>query len=493
MPIRERLALNFLIIVIDTLRYDHIRAHGNRRIRTPNLDRLIGQSWDFHNSYCASFPTIPHRTDVITGRTGSPFHRWQPLPWHVPTLPRALAEAGYATQLIHDTPHLVNGGHNFDWPFHAWTQIRGAEVDRPWIDTKLQWPDNWARDELFDFVEREPQEMRLIPTYVRANRLRSDHSSWNCARVFRTAAAWLRDNLAQDRFLLWVDCFDPHEPWDVPPEYARLYDDDPDWDGRIDPRAFMVRDTADCPREAARRIAALYAAKVTWVDHWLGELLDALDSTGYSRDTCVILTSDHGTALNERGFFGKRAPVHEEEAHTPFVLRLPGGGRGVSDAIVQPEDIFATVAALAADAGVDVQLPAGARGLNALEQARAGAGRRAIALTGRAPGPNSVRGDEPLFTVFDGDWQMLWAAREDHCTLSRMGEIDDVTAGHPEVVSRLHAAGLEELRARGADERLVAYLADGAEGEPPEGIQYWDGYPGPPGYQPYFLRLWEAW
>ena len=164
--------MNFVIIVIDTLRYDHIGAHGNGWIQTPNLDRLVGESWDFANSYCASFPTIPHRTDAMTGRSGSPLFPWMPLRWDLATLPWTLAEAGYATQLIHDTPHLVNGGHNFDWPFHAWTQIRGAEVDRPWLDTKDWWPENWERDPLFDFVGREPQELRLIPTYARANRLR---------------------------------------------------------------------------------------------------------------------------------------------------------------------------------------------------------------------------------------------------------------------------------------------------------------------------------
>jgi len=213
--------VNFVIIVIDTLRYDHIGAHGNEWIQTPNLDRLVGESWDFSNSYCASFPTIPHRTDAMTGRSGSPMFPWIPLRWELPTLPWTLAEAGYATQLIHDTPHLVNGGHNFDWPFHAWTQIRGAEVDRPWIDTKDWWPENWERDPLFDFVGRKPQELRLIPTYARANRLRYRHEDWNCARLFQTAAAWLRDNATRERFLLWVDCFDPHEPWDVPPEFAR--------------------------------------------------------------------------------------------------------------------------------------------------------------------------------------------------------------------------------------------------------------------------------
>ncbi|MGC9320427.1 MAG: sulfatase [Armatimonadota bacterium] len=481
--------MNFLVVVIDTLRYDHIRAHGNEWIKTPNLDRLIAQSWDFSRSYCASYPTIPHRTDAITGRYGSPLFPWRPLRWDLPTLPWTLAEAGYATQLIHDTPHLVNGGHNFDWPFNAWTQVRGAEVDRPWIDTRLQWPGNWTRDPLFDFVDGEPQDMRLIPTYVRANRLRAGHETWNCARLFRTAAAWLHDNLAQERFLLWVDCFDPHEPWDVPPQFATLYDDDTAWDGRIDPRAFMVRDTAGAPEEAIRRVAALYSAKVTWVDRWLGELLDALEATGRADDTCVLLTSDHGTSLNERGFFGKRAPIHEQEGHTPFIVRLPGGERGESDIIVQPQNIFGTIAHLAG-----VGLPEGAHGLSVLEQAHSGSGEREIALGGTAAGPwwgNSA--GQPLLTVFDDTWQMHLCADPGSCRLMRLGDTADVAEANPRVVERLWRAALAELQRRGIDERLLAWLESQGEGELGEDIVYWDGYPGPAGYSAYFSRLWEEW
>ena len=60
--------MNVILLVIDTLRYDHIGANGNEWIRTPNFDRFADQGTVFENSYAASYPTIPHRTDVITGR-----------------------------------------------------------------------------------------------------------------------------------------------------------------------------------------------------------------------------------------------------------------------------------------------------------------------------------------------------------------------------------------------------------------------------------------
>ncbi|MFW6303792.1 MAG: sulfatase-like hydrolase/transferase, partial [Candidatus Sumerlaeota bacterium] len=145
--------MNIILLICDTLRYDHIGANGNDAIKTPNMDRLAAESLVFDNAYAASYPTIPHRYDVMTGRYGGPFHQWMPLPHDTLTLPQWLAqEAGYVTQLIHDTPHMVNGGHNFDWPFHAWTQIRGAEVDRAWLGDSVPLPDNWSCSDVFDYL-----------------------------------------------------------------------------------------------------------------------------------------------------------------------------------------------------------------------------------------------------------------------------------------------------------------------------------------------------
>ena len=91
--------MNIVLCIIDTLRYDYIRANGaNGWIETPNLDRLAERSLVFDHAYAASYPTIPHRTDVMTGEYAwpyrGPFHPWMPLPFDVPTLPRLLAQAG---------------------------------------------------------------------------------------------------------------------------------------------------------------------------------------------------------------------------------------------------------------------------------------------------------------------------------------------------------------------------------------------------------------
>jgi arylsulfatase A-like enzyme len=476
--------MNVVLIVMDTLRYDHVGANGNDWIQTPNLDRLAAESWAFDRCLAASFPTIPHRTDLITGGYGRPFHAWRPLPFDAPTLPRALADAGYGTQLIHDTPHLVNGGHNFDWPFHAWTPIRGAEVDRPWLDDQDELPEHWQPDPLFDFVEEDPVRHRTFATYVRANRSRRRDDDWNAAKLFRTGAAFLRANRSRRNFFLWLDCFDPHEPWDVPPEYAKLYDKTSGYDGRIDPRAFFVRDVSNASPAAVARLAALYAAKVTWADRWLGEFLDALDRTGLAGHTAVVLTADHGTRIGEYGHTGKRHEVREPEARVPLFIRVPRAGAGRCDALAQPQDITATVAAIAGCAP-----PSGTDGSDLVAVATGAARpRREITLCGAQAG--SWRGtDGYLFAAFDDAWQLDFAPTPARCELRRLGSSDDVAAEHEGVVSRLHAAALDELARRGAPPELMTWLRGGGAGPFPDDCPLHAFWPTPAGYEAYFHRL----
>ena len=484
--------MNIVLIVIDTLRYDHVGANGSGIAKTPNLDRLASESWCFDRAFCASYPTIPHRTDVMTGRYGGPFHPWRPLRHDALTLPRLLSEAGYATQLIHDTPHLVNGGHNFDWPFHAWTQVRGAEVDRPWLTDRVEWPENWRLDPLFDCLDEDALENAHVSTYARANRDRKSPSDWNCARLFRLAARFARENARREDFLLWIDCFDPHEPWDAPPEFVKRYVAGAESDGCVDPRSlFQHRNDKRLSGEAKNRIRAQYAAKVAWMDHCLGVFLDELATRGLAGNTAVIVTSDHGTNVGERGCFGKGLPVREQEAHIPLFARVPGAGCGRCRCIVQPQGICATVLELAG-----TRTPASVDGVDILRAAGQESGiPRAIALSGVSADnwepANGETTKKNLFTVFSDEWCLEFAARPEDCRLSRLGSIEQVENDHPDVVEDLRAIALDELARRGTDSGLLGWIQSGT-GALPDDVRFWDGWPGPAGFKPYFDRLYTG-
>jgi arylsulfatase A-like enzyme len=480
--------MNIVMVIIDTLRYDHIAASSGLEIHTPNFDRLVAKSWNFHRAFAASFPTIPHRTDTMTGRYGAPFHPWKPLDCDVPTIPRALAEVGYCSQLIHDTPHLVNGGNRFDYPFDAWTPVRGAEVDRAWITDTWEFFDNWTFDPLFDDYPMTKKEVlrghHAICCYTQTNHGRRNEEDWNVAKLFSKASNFLRDNTSRDKFLLWIDCFDPHEPWDAPPEFMKMYDKTPGYDGSIDPRAFHVRNDPNLPEAARERVKAMYKAKVSFLDKQFGRFLDTLEETGLAENTAILLTSDHGTNVGDRGnfHFGKMAPPKENESHVPFIVHAPGMGSGDSQVLVQPQDVFATVMGIA---GNEALTPDSIESYNVLAQLDEGTeGKRKLALAGRSVDRWEGLGpEEVLFSVFDQEWRLGIAPDIEHCELQPVGSLDVVTSEYPEVVEQLYAAGIAEIARRGLDPALVAWLESGGTIEFPETYQATDAHPAPPGWR----------
>ncbi|MFC1736077.1 sulfatase [Candidatus Hydrogenedentota bacterium] len=324
---------NFIVVMLDTLRADHVGAYGKEMAHTPNLDRFASTAMRFDKAYAASFPTIPNRTDLFTGRYGEPFHAWRPLSYMDVTLPEVMRKAGYATQLIHDTPHLINYGFGFDRPFNCWWMIRGAEVDRCWTDHH-KYPLPCKRDRLGKMAETYAiQYFRNI-----RNTPESEDNRF-CAKVMTASSRWLQDNYKNDNFFLWIDCFDPHEPWDPPKKYVDMYD--PGYEGQA-LSLFFNKETI-APREL-EHIRARYAAKVTMVDTWLGHLFTQIDQLGLSENTTVVVMSDHGTQLGDHGNITKAGPMYEEVGRLTWMMRAPGITKpGTStDALAQPPDLMPT-------------------------------------------------------------------------------------------------------------------------------------------------------
>jgi hypothetical protein len=265
------------------------------------------------------------------------------------------------------------------------------------------------------------------------------------------------------------------------------YDSTPGYDGRVDPRSFTVRNHADLSEDAARRVKAFYAAKVSWMDRWLGEFLDAFEQSGLSKSSALILTADHGTNLRERGKFGKGTPVREGEGHVPLFIRVPGGEHGHSSAFVQPQDIFGTVAALAG-----VEAPEGIESQDVLAVAREGpSGARAFAVSGTAAGRWMAKGPGTLFTVFGPEHYLEFTLAPSGSVLTRYGSTEDRAASNPALVAEMRAAGLDEIERRGTAGELVAWLRGRGEGGFPGECRLHDNWPGPAGFRPYFTRLYN--
>ena len=181
--------MNVIVLVSDTFRYDYLGCNDNDWIGTDALDRFARRADCFDRHYLSSFPTIPNRTDLFTGRYSFPFHGWQPLDPSIPVLSTAFAQAGYNTQLICDTPHLMKGN----------------------LPPRIVVPSNKTR---VDGNMRNTRFGNLATMHTWTNRDWAWEEDRFCAQVARTTSRWLEENYDAAPFLLWVDFFDVHEPWD---------------------------------------------------------------------------------------------------------------------------------------------------------------------------------------------------------------------------------------------------------------------------------------
>ena len=163
----------------------------------------------------------------------------------------------------------------------------------------------------------------------------------------QATADWLDQNAGyHDRFLLVVDEFDPHEPFDTPEPYASMYDDS--WEGQHliwPPYVDGGVQKGVITERQARQVRASYGGKLTMIDAWFGKVLDAIDRNGLWNDTAVIVCTDHGHYLGEKDIWGKPGvPAFEPMSHTPLMIAWPGVAPGATSALTTTVDIFTTLA-----------------------------------------------------------------------------------------------------------------------------------------------------
>ena len=272
---------NVVVIVADTFRRDHLGAYGNPRIRTPHLDEFARSSVVFDHHVVSSFPTMPARADILTGTFSYTHMGWEPLPRHLLTLPETLSKAGYLTMGIVDTPFYIRNGFGYDRGFDDFVWVRGQGDDtRPHerADARATW---------------RSEEDRMA------------------ARTMTEAERWLERHY-NERFFLYVDTWDPHEPWDAPDYYTARYREG--YAGEQIYPCYGKWEEAGLTKDDVDLGHATYCGEVSMVDFWIGRLLAKLDALGLRENTLVLFTSDHGFYFGEHGYFGKAEWVHEPEA-----------------------------------------------------------------------------------------------------------------------------------------------------------------------------------
>lgn len=458
--------MKVIYMMADTFRRDHLGAYGNDWIHTPNLDKFASESAVFDNAYIGSFPTIPNRRDTLLGRgdLGLPFNRWKTIEPKEVTLTERLAEKDIPSMWIGDTQNNVTRGINIYKGYTAWYLNRGQEADPNWLDhsVPLEWP---VPHELIRYKEEWWHQILMNRAH------RQVETDWFAPGTYSTAIKWLEQNYKRDDFFLWIDTFDPHEPWDPPQHYVDMYD--PGYTGRVfEAPTYGLRKMMGITDPEMQQIRARYAGEVTMVDTWAGQLLATVERLGIMDETLVVFTSDHGTLFDTPGDNGllckantvgadgmlmsagrpmkqpvQYFPIFQNVARVPLMVRLPGINKGKRiKAIVQPWDMTPTILE-----AFGISKPSELIGESLLPLI---SGKR------QSIRDTAVCGTNMLAQAMTGRWiYTVWRGQRDPSLIDLdtdpLAEAN-VFDEHPEIVKRLHNEIVQFMRKQEISEEFIA-------------------------------------
>ena len=330
---------NILFIVSDQMVASLTGAYGHPVVQTPNLERLAEGGVRFEAAY-APFPLCaPSRACFMTGRHASEIGAWDNgalLAGDQPTFAHYLTRAGYDA--------VLSGKMHFVGP----DQLHGF---RRRLTTDIYSSDfTWVKEEWIRIKETAGQDWEEVmghrPTYNAAGytgdavQVGVWHNalSYDEETHFR-ALEYLRARGRQEEgkpFLLCASYHHPHEPFWPPARYWDLYEgadiDIPEFPEGLDRSRTLLDRNLNAYHgigrydlrdpDGLRRLRRAYYAQVTYTDHKVGELLEALESTGLADNTVVVFASDHGDMLCEREMVQKRC-FYEWACRVPLIVRFP--------------------------------------------------------------------------------------------------------------------------------------------------------------------------
>jgi len=347
---------NILWICTDQQRFDTIAALGNKHIRTPNLDRLVSEGVAFTHAFSQNPVCTPSRASFLTGRyprTTGARQNGQCIPEDEVLVTKMLADQGYDCGLsgkLHICPchkrveHRIDDGYReFHWSHHPHPDWPENEYIQ-WLESKgHQWKDVYPGPKGKHAYPGVPADLH--------------QTTW----CFDKAIDFIKED-RQGPWLMSINCFDPHHPFDPPQEYLDRYDPDtlPDPDyvaGELADKPFFQRIDHDgayggmllgfskmTPRER-REVTAAYYAMIELIDTNVGRILKMLDDTGLRKDTIVIFQSDHGELLGDHGVYLKGPYMYDCSIRVPLIVSWPGHFKNGlrSDAIVELVDLVPTL------------------------------------------------------------------------------------------------------------------------------------------------------
>ena len=479
---------NIVLFMVDQLTAFVLNSYGGSECRTPNIDKLAARGTVFDAAYCAYPLCLPSRCAMMTGRLPSrigAFDNGAELPASVPTFTHYLRNAGYYT--------CLSGKMHFVGPdqYHGFEDRLTPEVypaDMSWTPAPKS-GSNMARTN-----DGPEAGVSTIDTVKDAGPVARSMQIDYDEDVVHQATRALYDRARgsdQRPFFLTISLTQPHDPYVTTPTYWEQHQDKDIAPPRVphipveqrDPHSKSLyyhysQDKCALDDDDVRRARRGYYGMIAHIDDHLGRVCDVLEDCGYSKDTVIIFTSDHGDMIGERGMWFKKT-LYEPAIHVPLIVSLPGQSPSRVPDAVSLLDLFPTLLDVA---GIADDRPADQRdGVSLLPQIQGSANTRPVLIEHIDGGT-----DAPRVCVRKGRWKliisrayppMLYDLESDPLELNEIAQSrSDITA---ELTKLAEASwpldGLQDMvqRSQGARKLIDNALAQGRQ-------EIWDHMPNLP-------------
>jgi arylsulfatase A-like enzyme len=329
---------NIILIVMDTVRADHLSLYGYERDTTPNIRNFAKEATLYPHSFSSEATDLSTTASIFTGmyvsRHGAHFsesapYLMKPLSNELTTLAEVLSGKGYIT---------MGSVSNFVYLSHSLHMDQGFQ----YFDNRLP--------ALF-FRKSQPFFLRnLIRHYLARIFLTHDyHHVYRRAEEINSVVFNLLDRIkgVKNPFFLFINYMDAHRPHIPPSPFDTLYPGKNEAINTIQNNLMnrkIMKFERELTKEERNHLISQYDGGIAYIDFHIGGLIERLKKLGLYDNTLIIITSDHGESFGERNLMEHGVSVYQDQVYIPLIIKYPNKkDESVINDLVSSVDIMPTI------------------------------------------------------------------------------------------------------------------------------------------------------
>lgn len=297
---------NVIILMMDTVRADHLSCYGYGKKVSPSIDDLASKGILFENNFSSTSWTVPAHFSLMTGVTSGAVRQEFSISPQSVTLAERIRLLGYRTACLSANP-LLSKGINFGQGFDL-------------LDCEVNIINRINNLKIFDLLSHLKIRRPIHTTAIK---------TLNTAELVTDFAIDWIEKSGNEPYFLFVNYMDAHDPYLPPEKYAKMFDEG--YTGKFTgdicgdlSEAEFIRDVVPSMKEQDwKYVLSQYDAAIRYMDDQIGRIAAYLKERGKLDNTILIILSDHGELFGEYGLATHHLTLSEEETHVPLIIHYP--------------------------------------------------------------------------------------------------------------------------------------------------------------------------